>query len=201
MKLSPIVTAMRDRCLFFERRVFGGIDWDVLEEAGKLPAPSAYVIVGDDDPEPNKFQNVSAQDVKDQFEVVVVLEAPDQKSLARIDQVHDVRALLVLALVGWEPAPEYDPIEYEGGQLVLINRHRLVYRFPVAADVVLARDALGEAIHAVALSASLAHGQTLGDARHAWRAHMSQVARGGLRIRSYTPAVTTPAVVLAYLRR
>lgn len=73
-----------------------------------------------------------------------------------------------------------------------------VAEVPVAADVVQARDALGEAIHAVALSASLAHGQTLGDARHAWRAHMSQVARGGLRIRSYTPAVTTPAVVLAY---
>jgi len=139
MKLTPIVTAMRDRCLFFERRVFGGIDWDVLEEAGKLQAPSAYVIVGDDDPEPNKFQSVSAQDVKDQFEVVVVLEAPDQKSLTRIDQVHDVRALLVLALVGWEPAPEYDPIEYEGGQLVLINRHRLVYRFSFSAGWALGR--------------------------------------------------------------
>ncbi|RFB73824.1 MULTISPECIES: hypothetical protein [unclassified Herbaspirillum] len=139
MKLSPIVAQLRLRCSLFAGRVFGGIDWESLEDASKLPMPAAYVIVTDDDPDPNKYQNVAAQDVKDGFDVCVVLEAPDNKTLERVDQVHDVRALLHLALVGWPPMPNYDPVEYEGGQLVLINRYRLVYRFSFSAGWTLGR--------------------------------------------------------------
>ena len=146
MKLTPVVAQLRDRVPFFARRVFGGIDWEALEDSAKLATPCAYVIVGDSDAERNKYQSLVAQDVTDQFDVVVVLDAPNGQDLERIDDVHMVRSLLSLALVGWKPMPDFDPIEFVGGQLILQNRARIVYRFSYLTEFQLGRgDAAGPA--------------------------------------------------------
>jgi hypothetical protein len=116
----------------FARRIFGGIDWEALEDSAKLATPCAYVIVGDSDAERNKYQSLVAQDVTDQFDVVVVLDAPNGQDLERIDDVHMVRSLLSLALVGWKPMPDFDPIEFVGGQLILQNRSASSIASPIS---------------------------------------------------------------------
>lgn len=113
----------------FGRRVFGGIDWETLEEGAKLATPAAYVVITDDDAGDWLYQNEHKQDVEDNFDVCVVLSPPDERDPVKVDAVHDARRLLLLALVGWRPAAECEPIRYIGGQLLLVNRARMVYRF------------------------------------------------------------------------
>ncbi|WP_044528715.1 DNA circularization protein [Herbaspirillum sp. B65] len=69
---------------------------------------------------------------------------------------------------------------------------------PVADDIAAARDDLGEAIFQYALYSPLGHYETLDATRQAVNAHLSAVARAGVRLRTETPASTVPAVVLAY---
>lgn len=69
---------------------------------------------------------------------------------------------------------------------------------PVADDVVAARDAVSEAIWQVALESSAAHFAVLTDARQALEVHLSSVARAGVRLTTYSPNATVPALVLAY---
>ncbi|RFB73819.1 MULTISPECIES: DNA circularization N-terminal domain-containing protein [unclassified Herbaspirillum] len=69
---------------------------------------------------------------------------------------------------------------------------------PITSDVIDIRDGLNEAIHVVAMSASGDHYLVLTDARQAANLHLSNVARAGIRLISYSPRATTPALVLAY---
>lgn len=69
---------------------------------------------------------------------------------------------------------------------------------PVADDIVAARDDLAEAVFQYALYSPLGHYETLNAARQAVNAHLSAVARAGVRLRTETPTATVPALVLAY---
>ena len=70
---------------------------------------------------------------------VVVLDSSDERGQEANDELHDVRAEIWRALVGWEPGSEYDPITYDGGSLVHISRARVVYRFSFVAEFQLGR--------------------------------------------------------------
>lgn len=129
MKITPIVAQMRARCPTFVGRVAGGIDWDAVAESAKLSLPAAYVIASADAAEPSKAQNVVVQDITDQFSVVVVLEPKDERGQEANDLLHDVRAELWRALVGWKPSPEGTLVEYVKGELLHISRARVVYQF------------------------------------------------------------------------
>lgn len=139
MKLSPIITQLRNYCPLFERRIFGGVDWDLLEEAGKLQVPAAYVVVGDDDADRSESTNVVNQNVTDTFHVFVVLPAPDDRTPAAIDAVDAARRQLLLSLVGWRPESFYDMAQYVGGELLFANRARMVYRYTFFAEWCLGR--------------------------------------------------------------
>jgi len=69
---------------------------------------------------------------------------------------------------------------------------------PITSDIIDVRDGLNDAIHAVAMSAAGDHYLVLTDARQAANLHLSNVARAGIRLISYSPLATTPALVLAY---
>lgn len=140
MKLSPIIAQLRSYCPVFERRVFGGVDWDLLEEAGKLPVPAAYVVVGDDDAEPSETTNVVNQIVTDTFHVFVVLPAPDDRTTIAIDAVDAARRQLLLSLVGWRPESFCDMAQYVGGELLFANRARMVYRYTFSTEWQLGRN-------------------------------------------------------------
>jgi len=53
---------------------------------------------------------------------------------ATYDAIHAIRAELVKALAGWEPEPDYRAIQYEGGNLLDMDRSRLYYQFEFSAS-------------------------------------------------------------------
>ncbi|WP_110995578.1 phage tail terminator protein [Pseudomonas sichuanensis] len=140
MKISPIIAHLRENCPSLAARVSGGIDLDAVSESALLKNPSAYVIAADDKAGDNKATNAVIQDVEDRFEVVLAMDTKDERGQQAADLLHDFRKELWRALVGWRPAAEYDPIVYDGGGLVLINRARVVYRFSFSAAFQLGRN-------------------------------------------------------------
>lgn len=140
MKLNPIVAQLRQTCPTFSGRVSGGIDWDAVVESAKLALPAAYVIATADAADPSKAQNRVLQNITDQFNVVIVLDASDERGQEDNDLLHDIRAELWRALVGWEPGPEYSPIEYGKGALLHISRARVVYQFTFFSEFQLGRN-------------------------------------------------------------
>ncbi|MQT31326.1 phage tail terminator protein [Pseudomonas helleri] len=140
MKISHVVAHLRTYCPAFSGRVSAGIDWDAVAASAKLSHPSAYVIAAGDDAAPNELQNVARQNITDLFDVILVLDSTDERGQEAADLLHDLRAGLWKALVGWQPGTEYEPIEYGGGSLVFINRARVVYRFSFEAAFQLGRN-------------------------------------------------------------
>lgn len=129
MKLSAVVAQVREYCPSFAGRVAGGIDFDAVATSTQLSLPAAYVVATGDTPSKNDLQNGIRQNVRDEFDVVVVLDSRDERGQAAVDLLHDVRRELWRALLGWRPDAENDPIEYAGGELVVINRNRVIYRY------------------------------------------------------------------------
>ena len=140
MKLNPIVAHLRLTCPTFADRIAGGIDWDSVVDSAQLELPAAYVIATADAATPSTAQNVVVQDITDQFNVVIVLKTSDERGQADNDLLHDIRAELWRALVGWEPGPEYTPIEYGKGALLHISRARVVYQFTFFSEFQLGRN-------------------------------------------------------------
>lgn len=135
MKLNLIIQALRQRCPSFANRVAGAAEFKRLPENSTLPVPSAFVIPLDDAPEANRSDNGYRQLVRDAFGVIVVLSnTADERGQAAAVSVHDIRAELWRALLGWQPEADYDGIEYEGGQLLGMDRSRLFYQFEFGAD-------------------------------------------------------------------
>lgn len=106
----------------------GGIDWDVIQNSAKLPLPAAYVVMASDDAEASTA-NVVLQNLKDYFDVVVVIRNADERGQAAADIVHHIRKELFRALIGFVPDKDYDHIEYDSGQLLDISRATTVYQY------------------------------------------------------------------------
>nr|WP_268561273.1 hypothetical protein [Pseudomonas protegens] len=105
----------------------------------KLPLtdkPAAYVsLVGD-----LVRQTTQYSIVREQFEVVVVLDALQEHLVTATTQLYDLRAELWRALVGFKPGAEYNPIQYDGGELVSFDATRLLYRLRFFAEFQLGRN-------------------------------------------------------------
>lgn len=144
MKLSPIVAQLRATCPTFAQRVTAGIDWDAVVASAKLALPAAYVIAAADLAGDNQTQTGVQQTITDQFCVVIVLDSGDERGQAANDALHDLRAELWRALVGWVPGAEYTPITYVNGELVHISRARTVYQFSFMAQFQLGRNRPGD---------------------------------------------------------
>ncbi|EEZ9256384.1 TPA: phage tail terminator protein [Escherichia coli] len=131
MKLTPVIAALRARCPCFENRVAGAAQFKNLPEVGKLRLPAAYVVPGDDSPGENKSQTDYWQELKEAFSVVVILSngRDERGQFASYDVVDDVRQMLFKALLGWNPEACGNPITYDGGTLLDLNRHELIYQF------------------------------------------------------------------------
>ncbi|MGG2139909.1 phage tail terminator protein [Symbiopectobacterium sp. RP] len=136
MKLTPIIAALRTHCPYFENRVGGAAQFKSLPETGKLRLPAAYVVPGDDAPGEQKSQTDYWQDLRESFSVIVMLSngRDERGQWAAFDVVHDVRHMLFTALLGWEPEPGGNPVTYDGGTLLDLNRHELMYQFDFVVD-------------------------------------------------------------------
>ncbi|CAG8864079.1 DNA circularization protein [Pseudomonas fluorescens] len=69
---------------------------------------------------------------------------------------------------------------------------------PVADDVLAVRDAISDALWSVAGESQPDHFGTLSEARLALDRHLTEVARSGVGLRTYSPAETVSALVLAH---
>lgn len=136
MKLDLIIQALRLRCPSFSGRVAGAAEFKTLQESANVAVPAAFVIPLDDVPGEQVSQTSYRQNLRDGFAVVVALSnVADERGQAAAQTVHSMRAELWKGVLGWQPEPDYDGIEYDGGQLLTMDRARLWYQFEFYADL------------------------------------------------------------------
>lgn len=131
MKLSLVIAALRARCPMFAGNVAGAAEFKTIPETGKMRLPAAYVVPTEDITAEQKSLTDYWQNVTEGFAVIVVLDntRDERGQVAGYDVVHDVRAQIWKALLGWEPDENAGPIAYSGGQLLDMDRGRLYYQF------------------------------------------------------------------------
>lgn len=139
MKLKSIIQQMRIFCPSFGRRVFGGLDWDPTKDSVRSQLPAAYVIYIGDEAEASDIQTGIRQRVRDSIDVNVEISNADERGQAATDLLHDLRAELWRALVGFDPGSDGTPLQYDDGQLLLIDRSKAVYRFRFYTDFMIGR--------------------------------------------------------------
>lgn len=142
MKLMPIIASLRARCALFQNRVAGAAQFKDLPEVGKMILPAAYVVPGDDSPGEQKSLTDYWQTIREGFSVIVfVSNSRDERGqFASFDVVHEVREALFKALLGWNPEEGGNPITYDGGTLLDVNRHELSYQFDFAVETELTEE-------------------------------------------------------------
>lgn len=143
MKLNLIIDQLRTYCPAFapvspatRARVAGAADFKMVPETVALDVPCAFVIPLEDSPEPPQALNAVRQQMVESFAVVVALDnTADERGQASATTLHDLRAQLWKALLGWKPEADYDGISYEGGSLLQLDRKRMWYRFEFGAPM------------------------------------------------------------------
>lgn len=131
MKLSLVIAALRARCPVFKGNVAGAGEFKAIPETGKMRLPAAYVVPTEDITAEQKSLTDYWQNVTEGFAVIVVLDntRDERGQAASYDAVHDIRAQIWKALLGWEPDDNAGPVAYSGGQLLDMDRGRLYYQF------------------------------------------------------------------------
>ncbi|UVM49353.1 hypothetical protein LOY38_23855 [Pseudomonas sp. B21-015] len=142
MKITPILTQLREQCPTLANRVAAGIDLATLQANTPLQTPCAYVVPIADLASKSVAQNLMLQPIRDRFEVTLVLDTTDATNA--LDLLHDLRAELWRALVGFKPGNGYDAIAYDGGELVSINSSRVLYRLRFFTEFQLGRNLPGQ---------------------------------------------------------
>ncbi|AWA38173.1 phage tail terminator protein [Pseudomonas sp. 22105] len=138
MKISPILTQLRAQCPSLAGHIATGVDLVLLQGDPNLPMPSAHVLPLEDLASASTAQNSAIQPIRDRFEIVLVLDATD--ATKALDLLHDLRAELWRALVGFKPDSNYSAIVYDGGETVSINSSRAFYRLRFFAEFQLGRN-------------------------------------------------------------
>jgi len=142
MKITALITQLREQCPTLANRVAAGIDLATLQANTPLQTPCAYVVPIADLASKSVAQNLMLQPIRDRVEVTLVLDTTD--AAAALDQLHDLRAELWRALVGFKPGNDYSAIAYDGGELVSINSSRVLYRLRFFTEFQLGRNLPGQ---------------------------------------------------------
>ncbi|WP_242173683.1 MULTISPECIES: hypothetical protein [unclassified Pseudomonas] len=140
MKLIPIIKHLRNTCPSFKRRVYGGLDWDPVAKSVQTDMPAAYVICIGDSAEPSDTSGVIRQKVRDAIDVNVEVWCEDERGQGAADLIDDLRAELWRALVGFKPGGDGNPLQYDDGELLLIDRAKAVYRFRFFTEFMIGRN-------------------------------------------------------------
>lgn len=136
MKLSDVVGHLRTYCRTFDSRVFVAIDFKPERGQVSVEVPALVVMPADDEARAPIAQNLAVQEVIDRFTVVLMMAtASNERGDATADALHDLRAEVWRALLGWRPGDEYEPIEYEGGEIIDMNRAVTYYGMTFSAEL------------------------------------------------------------------
>ncbi len=140
MNIDTVIAHLKTYCPSFAGRVAGAARFKRLDETTTLTVPHAFVIPTDDQPGERKSLNDVRQGLTESFAVIVAISnTPDERGQAAINTAHDdIRAELWQALLGWQPDnlghdSIYAGIEYQGGNLLDLDRSRLWYQFDFGA--------------------------------------------------------------------
>lgn len=134
MNLNVVIAQLRTRGVVFGNRVAGAASFEVLPEAANLTMPAAYVVPLAEQPGTQGSQNGYMQTVREEFAVVVAISnRTDERGQTATVDLQAVRVALFRALLGFQPAANYDVITFEGGQLLHMDRARLYYQFEFSA--------------------------------------------------------------------
>ncbi|WP_053156604.1 phage tail terminator protein [Pseudomonas protegens] len=136
MNVKSLIDQIDEFCLGLKGLVSFAIGLKGVEKSPLGDKPVAYVnLVGD-----LVRQTTQHPIVREQFEVLVVLDASQEPLVAATTQLYQLRAEVWRALVGFKPGAEYNPIQYDGGELVSLDATRLLYRLRFFAEFQLGRN-------------------------------------------------------------
>ncbi|MFA5981721.1 MAG: hypothetical protein WC818_26145 [Pseudomonas sp.] len=140
MKITPLLTHLREHCPAFNQQIRAGLDLDALQGLPVLSGPQAVVTPICDKASPNLAQNTTRQRLREGFGVVLVLDLVEGQQAQAMDQLHSLRAEVWRALVGYKPERLYEPIQYEAGEWLLLNKTRGLYRLRFFTEFQLGRN-------------------------------------------------------------
>lgn len=140
MKIASLINHLRTYCSSFKGQVRGGLDLESLQGLPPLDAPMAAVTPIADKALVSRSQNTTRQTVHESFGVTLVFDFADQGQALAMDQLHSLRAEIWRALVGFKPERFYEPIQYEGGEWLLLGKTRGLYRLRFFSEFQLGRN-------------------------------------------------------------
>lgn len=131
MNTKTIVLAIRERCPIFEGRVGGAAEFGRLAETSSFDTPCAYVVPLGETAEEPLGKSGYRQIVQTNFAVICVVSArKDERGQDGNDQLDLFRTQLFKALLAWSPeGVATSEIEFDGSQLLNLDRSRLFYQF------------------------------------------------------------------------
>lgn len=134
--INVVINQLRTYCPSFAGRIAGAAHFKKLNETTNFPLPAAYVIPLDDSPGERMSLNDVRQPILESFAVIVAIDnSVDEKGQASVySAYYTIRAELWKALLGFQPDAElYRGIEYQGSNLLELDRSRLWYQFDFGA--------------------------------------------------------------------
>ncbi|WP_421547940.1 phage tail terminator protein [Pseudomonas sp. QD4] len=138
MRVTSILSQLKEYCRGLESRIFFGDVADALKVDFMSQSPIVFLLVRADQASLESGKNTNYQVIRDLFEVLLAIDASHPQQA--LDQLHDLRAEVWRALVGFKPGLDYNPIEYDGGELVSLSATRLLYRLHFFAEFQLGRN-------------------------------------------------------------
>lgn len=136
MKISEVVAHLRTYCPTFGGRVASALSFEPDRGQVKLEVPAAVVMPAGDEADSSQAQNAIIQAVEDRFAVVLILATADpRRGEDTADALHLLRAEIWRALIGWQPGPGYEPIEYLNGEVTEMNRGLTYYTLYFSSEL------------------------------------------------------------------
>ncbi|MDO5531422.1 hypothetical protein [Sutterella sp.] len=154
MELTPIITALRERCPSFGNRVAGAAEWGSIADEQCPILPAAYVVPASQTAGEQTTDGSYLQTVTCTFAVITIVDnsavAPeDAAGLVPHEVMHALEREIFKALLGWRQgehevtnrfgrkcmAYTAGPIAYEGGELIHLDAARLIWQSDFSFDV------------------------------------------------------------------
>lgn len=116
MRPSLVIPRLRAQCPVFANRVAGAATYRQVAVQDDFPVPHAFLLPLGDVEDGEVMLSALDQELTTRFAVVVaVANTSDERGQAAAELIHDARAELIAALVGWTPdAARYSPVLYRG---------------------------------------------------------------------------------------
>ncbi len=131
MLIAPIVNQVATVAAL--KRVSGSASF-AAAQVDTIVTPCAYVLPLADTANPNRMLSGAVeQRVSERFGVVLAItNARDARGARANDDLEAIRAAVITALLGWQPASGYDPVEYGGGRMLALTNYILWWQLEFA---------------------------------------------------------------------